>query len=78
MVDNKLYILLKKKNKKKILDELFQKKDINLIEKCEEDTTWRIYNRQNQLMNRNVIKVESNRPEWFLKHLHDKMNYMRS
>ncbi|WP_339062558.1 hypothetical protein [Tepidibacillus marianensis] len=78
MVNNQLYILLKKKNEKKILKELFRQKEINLIEECQEDTTWRTYNRQNQIMNRNNIRTSNIRSDWFLKHLHDKMNYMRS
>lgn len=77
MVDNQLYILLKKKNEQKVIDELFQKKEIQLIEEQNEDTTWRKYNRHQHLMNRNSLGVGSIRSEWFLKNIHDKMNYMR-
>ncbi|TCS84067.1 hypothetical protein [Tepidibacillus fermentans] len=77
-MDNQLYILLKKKNEKKVLNDLFQKKGIQLIEEDQEDSTWRKYNRQHQIINRNSLKINSVRAEWFLKNLHDKMNFMRS
>ncbi|MFV9510758.1 hypothetical protein [Tepidibacillus sp. LV47] len=77
MLDNQLYILLKKKNNIELLQELFPKKKIPLIENDHEDTTWRKFNLQQQMMNRNTLHVHTIRSEWFLKDLHDKMNYMR-